>query len=152
MSFKPLIACVLAASAAAAAFAADAKSPEALGEEVRAAEIAFAKTMADRDHAAFTSLLSEEAVFWGPSGPMRGRAAVALEWKPLFEGPKAPFSWAPKNVAVVATGDVGFSSGPVSDPDGNRTGTYNSVWRKEADGKWRIIFDNGCPACPTCPK
>jgi len=25
--------------------------------------------------------------------------------------------------------------------------TYNSIWRLEPDGKWRIIFDKGCPPC-----
>jgi ketosteroid isomerase-like protein len=30
---------------------------------------------------------------------------------------------------------------------GLRVGTFNSVWRLEADGKWRIVFDKGCPPC-----
>ena len=36
-------------------------------------ERAFAKTMADRDHAAFTSFLYEEAVFFSGSEPLRGK-------------------------------------------------------------------------------
>lgn len=152
MTFKSLIgfALALVASSTVITHAADAPSNEALAEEVRAAETAFAKTMADRDHVAFTALLSEEAVFWGGKGAVRGRDAVAAEWKSLFEGPKAQFSWGPKDVAVGTSGDIGFSTGPVYDTDGTRTGTYNSVWRKEKDGKWRIIFDHGCPSCPAC--
>jgi hypothetical protein len=38
-----------------------------------------------------------------------------------------------------------LSSGPVFDPKGQRIGTYNSTWRRDADGVWRVIFDNGCP-------
>ena len=65
---------------------------------VKAREIAFAKTMADRDLAAFGSFVAEDAVFMGPA-PLHGRKAVVDGWKPFFEGP-APFSWAPERVEV----------------------------------------------------
>jgi ketosteroid isomerase-like protein len=112
---------------------------------VRQTETAFAKTMADRDHAAFASFLATETVFFG-RGVLRGKAAVADAWKSSTrEG--APFSWAPDSVEVLDSGELGMTSGPVFDPAGKRVGTFNSVWRKEKDGKWRIIFDNGCPRC-----
>ena len=117
-----------------------------LKEEVRQTETAFAKTMADRDHAAFASFLAADTVFFG-RGVLRGKAAVADAWKGSYQGQAAPFSWAPENVEVLDSGELGFSSGPVFDPAGKRVGTFNSVWRKEKDGKWRIIFDNGCPRC-----
>jgi ketosteroid isomerase-like protein len=119
---------------------------EALEAELRAAEFAFAKTMADRDHAAFTSFLADEAVFVGRD-VLRGRAAVAAGWKGYFEGAPAPFSWQPERSLVVASGSLGLSSGPVYDPSGKRIGTYNSTWRREADGRWRIVLDHGCPPC-----
>lgn len=114
--------------------------------ELREAETAFAKTMADRDHAAFASFLAEDAIFSGES-VHRGREAVAAAWAGLFKGEKAPFSWKPEFVAVLNSGDLGTTQGPVFDPEGKRVGTFNSVWRREADGKWRIIFDRGCPPC-----
>ena len=117
-----------------------------LKEEVRQTETAFAKTMADRDHAAFASFLAADTVFFG-RGVLRGKAAVADAWKGSYQGQAAPFSWAPENVEVLDSGELGFSSGPVFDPAGKRVGTFNSVWRKETDGKWRIVFDNGCPRC-----
>jgi len=117
-----------------------------LKEEVRQTETAFAKTMADRDHAGFASFLAADTVFFG-RGVLRGKAAVADAWKGSYQGQAAPFSWAPENVEVLDSGELGFSSGPVFDPAGKRVGTFNSVWRKEKDGKWRIIFDNGCPRC-----
>ncbi|MGV8040335.1 MAG: YybH family protein [Thermoanaerobaculaceae bacterium] len=118
----------------------------ALEEQVRAAETAFAKTMADRDHAAFASFVAEEAVFWGRTA-LRGRQAVADGWKPFFEGPKAPFAWAPERVAVIASGTLALSSGPVFDPEGKRVGTFTSTWRREKDGSWKIVLDSGCPPC-----
>src|ERR1700693_3299408 len=41
-----------------------------LKQQVAATETAFAKTMADRDHAAFTSFLADEAVFLGGATPL----------------------------------------------------------------------------------
>jgi len=124
------------------------RSPDTatLAAAVRAREAAFAKTLADRDHAAFTSFVSEEAVFVGRT-VRRGRKAVAEGWKPFFEGPKAPFAWAPELVEVIDSGTLALSSGPVFDPDGKRTGTFHSTWRLEADGVWRIVLDVGCPPC-----
>lgn len=118
-----------------------------LADAVRRAETAFARTMADRDHAAFTSFLAEEAIFFGPKGGTRGKAAVAAEWKPFYEGKSAPFSWAPAEVEVLDSGSLALSSGPVMDPSGRRVGTFNSVWRRAADGKWQVVFDKGCPPC-----
>lgn len=139
------VAAVLAQVALApAAGAADAT--EALEAKVRAREQAFAKTMADRDAAAFAGFVSEDAVFFGQE-PLRGRAAVAAGWKRYFEGEKAPFSWAPEHVFVIASGSLALSTGPVFAPDGTRVGTFNSTWRLEKDGEWRVVLDNGCPPC-----
>ena len=123
------------------------ETDEQLAAQVRAAETAFAASMAARDHAAFTAHLADEAVFFGRQGPLRGKTAVAAGWKRFFEGPKAPFSWAPETVEVLASGNLALSSGPVRDPEGRATGTFNSIWRREADGRWRVVFDKGCPPC-----
>lgn len=116
-------------------------------EQVRRAEVAFAKTMADRDHAAFASFLADEAIFAGSGGALRGSKEVAAGWKRFFEGPDAPFSWEPDTVLVLDSGTLALSSGPVRDKTGKRIGTFNSVWRREADGKWKVVLDHGCPPC-----
>jgi hypothetical protein len=74
------------------------------------------------------------------------------DWQPLFEGEKAPFSWAPEQVEVLASGMLAISSGPVRDPNGERIGTFNSIWRRDHDGHWRVIFDKGCPPCEAATK
>lgn len=120
-----------------------------LADQVRAAETAFAKSMADRDLAAFTRLLAPDAVFV-QDPELRGPAAIVAAWRGYFDGPAAPFSWAPDTIAVLDSGHLALSSGPVLAPDGRRVGTFNSVWRRERDGKWLIVLDHGCPAC-RCP-
>jgi len=125
------------------------ESREQLAARVRAREQAFAKTMADRDHAAFASFVSEEAVFVGRT-VRRGRRDVAEGWKPYFEGARAPFSWQPETVEVVDSGTLALSRGPVFDEQGRRSGTFTSTWRREPDGEWRVVLDSGCPPC-ACP-
>lgn len=122
-----------------------------LMEEVRRIEIAFARTMADRDHPAFVKFLAQDAVFGGSPRVLRGPAEIAQGWKSFFEGPAAPFSWEPEQVEVIESGTLAFSSGPVRNPSGKRTGTFNSVWRRQAGGEWKVVFDRGCPACDCAP-
>ena len=119
-----------------------------LAGQVRDTERSFAQTMADRDFDAFTAFLSEEAVFFSGNTPLRGKQAVADAWEGYFNGPDAPFSWAPELVEVLESGSLALSSGPVRDPAGNRVATFTSIWRLEQDGRWRIIFDKGSRDCP----
>jgi ketosteroid isomerase-like protein len=123
------------------------ESQEELARLVREAEKGFADTMATRDVQAFASYLADEAVFFGGQKALRGKAAVVEGWKPYFEGPKAPFSWEPEVVEVLDSGTLALSSGPVRNPEGRQVGTFNSIWRREADGKWKVVFDKGCPVC-----
>jgi len=117
---------------------------EALASEVRAAELAFASTMAERDLEAFASHIADEAVFF-TGKVLRGTDEIVAAWSPFFQGAVAPFSWEPEQVEVLNSGTLALSSGPVHDPDGKRIGTFNSVWRLEADGRWKVVFDKGCP-------
>jgi ketosteroid isomerase-like protein len=124
------------------------ETAQPLQEKVRAAETAFARTMADRDLEAFGASLAEEAVFFGSTEVHRGKKAITTAWSAYFASERAPFSWHPEIVEVLASGTLALSSGPVFGPDGNQIGTFNSIWRLEADGKWRVVFDKGCPHCP----
>ena len=121
--------------------------PGQLRQQVEDTERAFAASMADRDPDAFTSFLSEETVFFSGEAPLRGKQQVADAWKPYFEGPDAPFSWEPQQVEVLDSGTLALSSGPVLDPDGKLIATFTSIWRLDASGNWRIIFDKGNRAC-----
>jgi ketosteroid isomerase-like protein len=122
-----------------------------LKAQVTAAEVSFAKTMADRNHMAFTSFISEEAVFISGGKPVRGKPAITEDWKKFYESPRAPFSWKPDLVEVLPSGKLAYSTGPVSNPDGKVFARFNSTWRLEAPGVWRVVFDSGSEVC-NCPK
>ena len=91
-------------------------------------------------------------VIWLADQPLHGPDEVLANWKGYFDGPSAPFSWAPEIVEVQAGGKLALSTGPVLDPAGKRVGTYTSIWRHEPNGEWKIIFDRGCPVCDCAAK
>ena len=129
-----------------AATAAAQSSLEARREEVFAAERAFARTMAERDFAAFGRQIAADCVFFSGSMPLRGRDAVLAAWKRFFDGPQAPFSWEPDQVEVLASGDLALSTGLVKDPAGVVSARFNTIWQRQPDGRWLVIFDKGGPA------
>jgi len=118
-----------------------------LRQQVESTERAFAATMAKRDYAAFTRFLSDEAVFFSGETVQHGKQEVAAAWKPYFDGAEAPFAWEPQVVEVLDSGTLALSSGPVYDPGGTLVSHFTSIWRLEAPGRWRIIFDKGNKAC-----
>jgi len=126
-------------------------SNAALKRQVTESERAFAATMKARDHAAFTGFLADEAIFFTGGTALRGREAIAQAWRAYFVGAQAPFSWEPEEVEVVASGTVAYSGGPVYDARGKRIGHFNSIWRLEAPGRWKIVFDRGDARCNCKP-
>jgi ketosteroid isomerase-like protein len=141
-----------------AGVAADADAERATRvEQVRAVEIAFAKSLLDDKPEAFAALLDPGAVFVSGQNVTRGKAAIVAAWKDYF-GPDRPyFEWHPEVVELSADGTLGLSRGPWTirfrDKEGKeveRKGLYNSIWQRQPDGAWKILFDAGCSPCPTC--
>ena len=118
-----------------------------LRSEVMDTERAFARTMAQRDFEGFASFLAGETVFFAGDNPLEGKQAVMDAWRGFYEAESAPFSWEPATVVVLESGTLALSTGPVFDPAGQQVATFTSIWRLEAPGKWRIVFDKGCRAC-----
>lgn len=125
---------------------AGAADDDAWRQQVWDTERAFARSMAERDFGAFGRHLSEHAIFYNGSQPIRGKTAVLAAWAPFYQGDKAPFAWEPDHVAVLADGTLAHSTGPVRDVAGKLIARFHSVWRQEAPGVWRIVFDRGEPA------
>jgi ketosteroid isomerase-like protein len=118
----------------------------ALRAQLEQTERAFAKTMADRDFAAFQTFLADDAVFLNGGQPLHGKAEIASHWQRLYQGEEAPFSWEPDRAEVLASGELGQTSGPVRDPEGHEFARFHSTWRRVGES-WRIVFDDGDPVC-----
>ena len=119
-------------------------------DNVRATETAFAQAFADRDANAFFAFIADDATFLSKGSTLTGKAEVVKAWSAYFKNAKAPMSWKPERVVTNAAGDLGLSTGPVVAANGNYIGEYSSIWQKQADGTWKIVFDG--PGAPACPK
>jgi ketosteroid isomerase-like protein len=150
-----MAACALLAGSPAAAddpAALDADSREHLAEQVRRAELAFAATVAERRPEAFGAMVADDAVFLGARGEVaRGRDEVIAAWQGLFAAEAPEFRWHPEIVELSGDGTLGLTRGPWTmrghDARGEpveRRGTFTSIWRRQPDGAWRVIFDAGC--------
>lgn len=123
-------------------------APQSAREQVWAAEVAFARTMADRDIRAFGEFLAEEAVFFSGTTALHGKGKVVEGWSSFFTGPQAPFSWEPDQVEVLESGTLAISTGLVRDPAGKPIARFNSIWRQESPNRWRVVIDKGSPPSP----
>jgi ketosteroid isomerase-like protein len=145
---------VAALAGCACALIVNAQTPalDAARQEVFAAERAFARSMAERDFAAFGRHIASDAIFFAGRQPLRGRDAVLAGWKAFYDGAAAPFSWEPDQVEVLASGQLALSTGPVRDPKGEVVARFNSIWQRQGDGRWLVVFDKGSPPDPPAPK
>jgi len=146
-----VVAVIVAALVPGVARAADEPSS---ADSLRATEIAFAKSVADGDSARFATFIADDAVFLSEP-TLRGKTAIVQGWS-IFFGEGAPkIEWAPNDAEVNDSGDLGITRGPytvtVTAKDGTTRvskGTFMSIWRRQPDGSWKIIFDGGSPGCP----
>lgn len=92
---------------------------------------------------AFIEFFADESVNFQPDpGPARER----LRQQPAPPPGRPAFTWEPRTGDVAASGDLGYLTGPVKYPqaDGRvRHGCYFSVWKKQADGTFRVVLDIG---------
>jgi ketosteroid isomerase-like protein len=56
-----------------------------------------------------------------------------------------PLAWWPLRAGIARSGDLGFTTGPYT-YDGKPGGYYFTVWKKQADGAWKWIYDGGPPS------
>ncbi len=83
---------------------------------------------------------------------VQGLDAVRAYDAGLFADPSARLVWTPTEGGAFADGATGFTTGRSAmvrlradgaAPDTLFRGTYVTVWRRGADGRWRVILDTG---------
>jgi ketosteroid isomerase-like protein len=129
-------------------------------------EARFAKDVAERGGAAFADWFAGDGVALGNgAAPLIGKVAVAkgANWSPK----DYQLSWTPTDALMGPSGDMGYTwghyEGRSKDANGNpvlTSGRYITMWRREPDGKWKVVLDAGanepaasgdCCKLPTAP-
>jgi ketosteroid isomerase-like protein len=147
-----------------AALAAPEVSLSAQGPAEHAAEAAqimkadadFAQSVADRNRDRFLSFIADVTTFNGGSPTeLHGREAVMKDWADFFDPAGPTLSWTPTKGEVIGAGDLGYTTGRSilrgKGPTGNpveRRGEYLTIWRRQPDGSWKVIFDTGSTLPP----
>ncbi len=109
----------------------------------------FAKDVAARGGAAFATWFAADAVsLSNGKAPIFGGIAIAQSatWSPK----EYQLTWTPTDALMGPSGDMGYTwghfEGHSKDANGNpvtTSGRYITIWRKEADGSWKVILDAG---------
>jgi ketosteroid isomerase-like protein len=124
-----------------------------LEKSLRATEIAFASSVADKDRDRFASFIADEAIFVAGT-VLRGKQAILDGWEVFFREDAPKLTWAPEVVEIQGDGELGMTRGPFTleqvGPDGeavSQSGLFNSIWKRQPNGYWQVLFDAGCPPC-----
>lgn len=118
-------------------------------QDVLCAEVGFSRSAENRDLEAFVAFMDPEVRF--VTGRIsRGPEEVAEGWANFFKPDGPLMRWRPMIVEIVASGTLAISRGPYRqtrlNEDGESVhtwGTFNSTWRLDQHGEWRVLFDAG---------
>lgn len=112
-------------------------------------ESRFAKDVLEKGGAGFAEWFAEDGVALGNGQPpVIGRVAIAksANWLPK----NYQLTWTPTDAQMGPSGDMGYTwghfEGRSKDAAGNpvtTTGRYITIWRKQADGSWKVELDAG---------
>ena len=95
---------------------------------------------------AFLDYIDSNGVLLRPNHlPLLG--ADAIDYLIQQNDSSFTLKWEPKNGAVAASGEMGYTYGLyVLQPATKDTliyGNYVSIWKKQADGRWKFVLDSG---------
>ena len=126
---------------------------------IRAAEADRAKAVAALDPAMAASFYTDDVVGMAVDAPVvQGKENMQKYFEAMMKD-KPELSWTPMKVEVARSGDLAYSWGTgkvtVKEKKGKVAETtlkYASVWKKQADGGWKIAVDTMIPDSPKATK
>lgn len=114
---------------------------------ILAADAAWLKVYQAKDLAKSVAFCDEQASMLAPNAPIAtGKDAVAKLIADDFAHDTV--TWHANKVGVARSGDLGYTSGTtedsIKDPSGKTIsdrGKYLTVWKKQVDGSWKVLYD-----------
>ena len=120
-------------------------------EALMQADRDFDRATAETGVEGWVSYFAEDGQMF-PAGAeiVSGRQAIREAMAPAFGNPEFSLRWKPLGADVSRAGDLGYTygtyvargPGPQGEP-AERHGKYVSIWKKQADGSWKIVVDIG---------
>ncbi|OGF64874.1 MAG: hypothetical protein A2Y62_13185 [Candidatus Fischerbacteria bacterium RBG_13_37_8] len=124
-------------------------------EEIMQADRDFDKAVSEKGLEGWLSFFAEDGKMFRGADVIQGKEAIRKHMAPAFETPGYSLRWQPDFAEVSSSGDLGYTYGSwVSerkDAEGTiikNNGRYLTIWRKEADGSWKVVADIGTVAQP----
>ena len=120
-----------------------------LRAELADAEAAFERAVAERRLDGWVEAFAPNGMMIQPGGPVVGHAGIRDLMAAAFADTTFRLTWAPDLVGVSDDGTLGYTTGRYERRrvvDGSEvvaTGSYFTVWRRQADGRWRVEADLG---------
>ncbi len=119
-------------------------------DAVRAADLAWAHAFSSKDLAGYLAFVDSTASFLPPNAPtVTGTAGVRALIEGFYSLPALSGTWQPTKVEASQSGEMAYSSGTYelsfNDPSGKpmtERGKYLTVWRKQADGSWKVVIES----------
>jgi uncharacterized protein (TIGR02246 family) len=126
---------------------------------IKAADIAASAAASARDVDKLAAFYTEDTSFMPPNAPlMTGRENARKYFSEMMKPADFSISWQPTKVEAARSGDVGYSIGTYhvmfTDPAGKMImddGKYSTVWKKQADGSWKLAVDTFNSNTPLAP-
>jgi uncharacterized protein (TIGR02246 family) len=137
-----------------------ANSHDAEVQTLRDADAAWALAWSSKDLDKAVSGYADDASVLDPNAPaMTGRENFRANLKPFFADKNFAIHWDAVKVDVAQSGDLGYTRGTltytITDPSTGQPFTdrakYLTVWKKQADGAWRVVEDTYNSDLPPAP-
>ena len=118
-------------------------------EAVRAADVAWEKAFSSRDTAAAVAAVEAGGSVLAPNAPIAtGPEAIRALFAGFYGLPAMTLHWQVATAEAARSGELGYTRGTYelnyTDAKGKQAsdhGKYVTVWRKQADGSWKVVVD-----------
>jgi len=125
---------------------------------IRQADLAWSAAQASDGLDGVMPFYLDDAILLPPNSPMVIGKEAIREASAAIDSPGFSVSWKPMKVEVAQSGELGYAignfEGNIVDSAGNLVpvkGKYVEIWKKQADGSWKIAVDMPSTDSPSGP-
>lgn len=116
---------------------------------IRSAVVGWSKAAQAKDVNKAVSFYADDAMQFADRGPIvKGKENIRAGWEKMLATPGPGLTFATTGVEVARSGDIAYEFGTydlaTQDSKGRITdekGKYLTVWKKQADGSWKVAAD-----------